>query len=114
MCILCLKKASKAVSLCRAAITQQSAGSCAIPQSFRGLQYLEAGSSRLSSHSFSSLPAEAHPAGNENSKDGKVTHRDLLNPNVLKAQYAVRGELYNKAVELASQGKEIIYTNGKS
>ena len=35
-----------------------------------------------------------------------------LNPNILKAQYAVRGELYNKAVELAEQGRDIIYTNG--
>ena len=33
-----------------------------------------------------------------------------MNHNLLKAQYAVRGELYNKAVEMAAAGKEIIYT----
>lgn len=45
--------------------------------------------------------------------DGYVLHPSTLNPNILKAQYAVRGELYNKAVELAAKGRDIIYTNGK-
>lgn len=45
-------------------------------------------------------------------KDGKVLHPDLLNPRLLKAQYAVRGELYLRAEELKKE-KEIIYTNGK-
>jgi len=27
-------------------------------------------------------------------------------------QYAVRGELYNKALELQKQGRELIFTNG--
>jgi len=44
-------------------------------------------------------------------KDGKVLHGDTLNPRVLKAQYAVRGELYLKGEELRAQGKEIIATN---
>lgn len=44
--------------------------------------------------------------------DGYVLHPSTINSNILKAQYAVRGELYNKAVELAGQGREIIYTNG--
>lgn len=44
-------------------------------------------------------------------KEGKVMHRDLLNANVLKAQYAVRGELYLKAEELKEQGRKIISTN---
>jgi hypothetical protein len=48
-----------------------------------------------------------------NSKDGKVLHPDLLNENLKKTQYAVRGELYMKAEELRSKGKEIIFTNGK-
>eukprot|EP00775_Hariotina_reticulata_P006739 gene6739-6959_t len=46
-----------------------------------------------------------------NSKDGKVLHPDLLNENLKKTQYAVRGELYMKAEELRSKGKEIIFTN---
>lgn len=49
------------------------------------------------------LPAE---------KDGKVLHPDLLNPRLLEAQYAVRGELYLRAEEL-KKSKEIIYTNGE-
>jgi hypothetical protein len=27
-------------------------------------------------------------------------------------QYAVRGELYNKALELQKQGRDLIFTNG--
>lgn len=46
-------------------------------------------------------------------KDGKVLHPDLLNPKVLKAQYAVRGELYLRGQELQQQGREIIFTNGE-
>ncbi|KDD76740.1 aminotransferase [Helicosporidium sp. ATCC 50920] len=47
----------------------------------------------------------------DNIKEGKVLHPDLMNPAILKAEYAVRGELYNRAMELAAQGREIIYTN---
>jgi hypothetical protein len=47
------------------------------------------------------------------SKDGKTLHPELLNLNVQKAQYAVRGELYLRAEELRQQGKEIIFTNGE-
>jgi hypothetical protein len=43
----------------------------------------------------------------------QVMHRDLLNANVLKAQYAVRGELYLKAEELKEQGRKIIATNSE-
>jgi hypothetical protein len=43
----------------------------------------------------------------------QVMHRDLLNANVLKAQYAVRGELYLKAEELRKQGRKIIATNSE-
>lgn len=45
-------------------------------------------------------------------KEGKVLHPDLLNPRLLEAQYAVRGELYLRAEEL-KKTKEIIYTNGE-
>lgn len=46
-----------------------------------------------------------------NHKDGKVLHPDLMNEDVLKCQYAVRGELYIKAQELLAAGKEITFTN---
>lgn len=36
---------------------------------------------------------------------------ELLNENVKKAQYAVRGELYLRASELQKEGKKIIFTN---
>ncbi|GBG68577.1 Glutamate: glyoxylate aminotransferase (GGT) [Chara braunii] len=45
------------------------------------------------------------------SGDEKVFHPSKLNENVKKTQYAVRGELYLRAQELLSQGKEIIFTN---
>eukprot|EP00882_Tetradesmus_deserticola_P025410 GHRQ01027911.1.p1 GENE.GHRQ01027911.1~~GHRQ01027911.1.p1 ORF type:complete len:121 (-),score=18.12 GHRQ01027911.1:97-459(-) len=48
----------------------------------------------------------------DSEKDGKVLHPDLLNPRLLKAQYAVRGELYLRAEELKKE-KQIIYTNGE-
>lgn len=56
--------------------------------------------------------AEAPPATRPNMKDGKVTHPDMMNANLVKAEYAVRGELYNRAQDLAKEGKEVIYTNG--
>ncbi|XP_043726285.1 glutamate--glyoxylate aminotransferase 2 isoform X1 [Telopea speciosissima] len=36
---------------------------------------------------------------------------ELLNENVKKVQYAVRGELYLRAAELQKEGKKIIFTN---
>jgi len=48
----------------------------------------------------------------EHEKDGKVLHPDLLNSAVKKAEYAVRGELYLRAVELQKQGMKIVFTNG--
>ena len=47
-----------------------------------------------------------------NSVNGKVMHLDLLNDNLKKTQYAVRGELYLRAEQLRKEGKEIIFTNG--
>lgn len=47
------------------------------------------------------------------SKEGKVLHPDLLNENLKKTQYAVRGELFLKAEELRKAGREIIITNGR-
>ena len=62
-------------------------------------------------YSAQAQPADA--AGQVNRKEGKVLHPDLINENIKKAQYAVRGELYNRAVQLAAEGKEIMYTNGE-
>ena len=57
-------------------------------------------------------PFSAAAGAAVNSKDGKVLHPDLLNENMRKTQYAVRGELYLKAEELKNKGKAIIFTNG--
>jgi glutamate--glyoxylate aminotransferase len=57
------------------------------------------------------MPAQATGNDNPVKVDGYVLHPSTLNENLLKAQYAVRGELYNKAVEMAAEGKDIIYTN---
>lgn len=51
---------------------------------------------------YSGLPHE---------KQGKVMHPDLFNESILKAQYAVRGELYLAGEALRQAGKEIIFTN---
>jgi hypothetical protein len=45
------------------------------------------------------------------SKNGYVLHPDLISEAVKKAQYAVRGELYLRAVQLQNAGMEITYTN---
>uniref|UniRef100_A0A7R9Z8F2 Aminotransferase class I/classII large domain-containing protein n=1 Tax=Chlamydomonas euryale TaxID=1486919 RepID=A0A7R9Z8F2_9CHLO len=60
---------------------------------------------------ISGTPAAAALAPGLNHKDGKVLHPELLNADVLKTQYAVRGELYLRAEQLRQQGKEIIFTN---
>lgn len=58
--------------------------------------------------SFSTAsPVHAHE------KEGKVLHPHLLNENVLKTEYAVRGELYLRAEQLRKEGKEIMFTNGR-
>lgn len=44
-------------------------------------------------------------------KEGKVLHPDLLNEQLKKTQYAVRGELYLRGEQLRREGKEIIFTN---
>lgn len=46
------------------------------------------------------------------SKDGKTLHPDLLNEHVKRAEYAVRGELYLRAMELQKEGMKITFTNG--
>jgi glutamate--glyoxylate aminotransferase len=48
---------------------------------------------------------------NANDIGGSVLHPELLNANLLKAEYAVRGELYLRAEQLRKEGREIIFTN---
>lgn len=57
----------------------------------------------MTSHSLSVVP---------HSKDGYVTHPDLLNEAVKRTQYAVRGELYLRAMQLQNEGMKITFTNG--
>lgn len=63
---------------------------------------------------YGAMPAQEtdQKEGPPTKVDGYVLHPTTLNENLLKAQYAVRGELYNKAQEMAAEGKDIIYTNG--
>lgn len=57
------------------------------------------------------LSSSSGHAPRPRSKEGKVLHPDLLNDNLQKTQYAVRGELYNRAQQMSQQGVECIYTN---
>lgn len=60
----------------------------------------------------SAMPEQQTKDEDLHQKDGKVLHPHLLNENVTKTQYAVRGELYLRAEQLRREGKEIIFTNG--
>eukprot|EP00890_Picochlorum_soloecismus_P003603 jgi/Picsp_1/4243/NSC_01752-R1_alanine aminotransferase len=66
---------------------------------------------KILSRMYGALPQSDTTHTNPTKVDGYVLHPSTLNQNMLKAQYAVRGELYNKAQELAAEGREIIYTN---
>lgn len=105
MCVLC--HARKAKTLGKLLTTASRNGSCggtaAVVEGH--------GSNFVASRLFSAVPQPADPPSTGR-VDGYVLHPTTLNQNILKAQYAVRGELYNKAVELAAKGREIIYTNG--
>ena len=106
MCIMCVRRAGGARGVRHLVRSWQ--GSQAVQAFLRACEHApKAAGQRL----FSSLPEEVGPAL-PNVKDGKVAHPDLLNSNLLKAQYAVRGELYNKAMELQKTGRELIFTNG--
>lgn len=89
-----------------------------ITSAHRSITSSTAATAETSSFNFISIrpysAAVPQPADNSTNTrvDGYVLHPSTINSNILKAQYAVRGELYNKAVELAQQGREITYTNG--
>lgn len=61
---------------------------------------------------FASVPQPKGEPSAPHSKDGYVLHPDLINEAIKKTQYAVRGELYLRAVELEKSGMKITYTNG--
>ena len=68
------------------------------------VRYVEnAGALASSCRAFASLAS---------SKEGKAMHPDLLNEAVKKTQYAVRGELYLRAMQLQDDGMSITFTNG--
>ncbi|KAL4420157.1 hypothetical protein ABPG77_008293 [Micractinium sp. CCAP 211/92] len=96
MCVRCIAKARNAGRAVQALFQswQAPAGAC------------------RSARCFSSLPEPAVDAPTRpNELEGKVAHPSLLNEDLLKAQYAVRGELYMKAMDLQKAGKELIFTN---
>ncbi|KAI7845708.1 hypothetical protein COHA_000822 [Chlorella ohadii] len=107
MCIRCVSK-SKAVRL----LSSWGAGSapCALARALGGAEAQAPRAAGVRLYSSMPQPAEQH-GGNVNELEGKVAHPTLLNADLLKAQYAVRGELYNKALELQKQGRELIFTN---
>ena len=94
---------SSALRLAQQALLARSTGQAAHLRALAG-----------SRAAYSSLP---EPVGHDdgalpNSKDGKVMHPELLNENMLKVQYAVRGELFLLGEQLRSEGRTIISTNG--
>ena len=107
MCVLCnARKAKSFGSLLRTAYrTRGSVTNAEVSMENKGSMYIP-------SCAYSAVPQPAD-APTTNRVDGYVLHPSTLNQNILKAQYAVRGELYNKAQELAAQGRDIIYTNGE-
>ncbi|NJR42521.1 MAG: hypothetical protein HC767_07505 [Akkermansiaceae bacterium] len=60
---------------------------------------------------FASVP-QPRDESIPHSKDGYVLHPDLINEAIKRTQYAVRGELYLRAMELEKNGMKITYTNG--
>lgn len=110
MCILCLGKSSALRAGARQLLG--TGGPCALSKASGGAATLEQATKAVGTRFFSSaMPEPAHDAPAPNELEGKVAHPSLLNPDLLKAQYAVRGELYNKALELQKQGRDLIFTN---
>jgi len=108
MCVLChagrkgRSHLSKLIGAGHRIVANSSSGIASVEQNAAVFQSVRV---------YSAVPQPAE-APSTNRIDGYSLHPSTLNGNLLKAQYAVRGELYNKAVELAAQGRDIIYTNG--
>lgn len=60
---------------------------------------------------MAALAQEAFEEAPQNSKDGKVLHPDLINDDMRRTVYAVRGELMKRGEELRKAGRDIIFTN---
>jgi hypothetical protein len=114
MCILC--PAKKAKSLTKMVISAYRSKKVCLDSLFAGdsLFAVEAKGARYTAtRSYAAVPQPVDRSERSNTIDGYALHPSTINPNILKAQYAVRGELYNKAVEMAAKGDmEITYTNG--
>jgi len=92
-----MRSSQTAIRLCQQLLARQVLAA----QSAAGAPAATAGARAMS----------AKGAALANHKDGKVLHPELLNENMRSTQYAVRGELYLRAEQLRTEGKEIIFTN---
>ena len=63
------------------------------------------------STSLLSTPRLDRPLIDLEGEDTMTLTVDTANDNVVKTQYAVRGEIVQIAAQLASEGKKIIYCN---
>ena len=107
MCLICHARKAKSLSkLVSSAVSRSSQGCTCSMVAVEGK-----GANYAAVRAYSAVPQPADTSL-PNRIEGYALHPSTLNPNILKAQYAVRGELYNKAQELAAEGREIIYTNG--
>lgn len=111
MCVLCTASRKGGKQIAKLLTCQAQAGLMPF-QSAGSAASVEAMSNLKNIRRFSAVPQPSSDSNN-GKIDGYVLHPSTINPNILKAEYAVRGELYNKAVELAGQGRDIMYTNGK-
>lgn len=109
MCVLCqaTRKSKSISSLVMRGFATRGSSSSSVTQAKEPMDV-----QKVLSRMYGALPQSDTTHTNPTKVDGYVLHPSTLNQNMLKAQYAVRGELYNKAQELAAEGREIIYTNG--
>ncbi|PSC75327.1 alanine aminotransferase [Micractinium conductrix] len=112
MCILCVSRsgAGRGVrALLQAGACSLNGASCgaaaAVEAGPRSLAAAAAAAPRAAARAFSSLPEPA-----EQEREYALSPA-TLNEDLKAAQYAVRGELYMKAMELQKAGRELIFTN---
>lgn len=109
MCVLCqaTRKSKSISSLVMRGFATRGSSNSSVTQAKEPMDV-----QKVLSRMYGALPQSDTTHTNPTKVDGYVLHPSTLNGNMLKAQYAVRGELYSKAQELAAEGREIIYTNG--
>jgi glutamate--glyoxylate aminotransferase len=112
MCALC-HVARKSSSLARALRGCQRAASA--PAGALAAPAAEGAglSAARASRAYAAVP-QAEPGRVDEGGRRYALHPTTLNQNLLRAEYAVRGELYKKAMELQAAGKKLIFTNGTS